>query len=64
MTWEDAFKKAVQAYFEEGDDDLEISKIKERKYTKKYFDEFEEERVGVKKKTSKDKKDLPNADKE
>lgn len=47
--WQEAFKKAVRVYFEEGDEDLSINKVKERKYTKKYLDDFEQERLGMKK---------------
>ena len=59
-TWEAAFKKAVAAYFEDGDDDLEINKLSNRKYNKKYFDSFEEERLGPKR-AEKAKKKVKNA---
>lgn len=56
-TWEAAFKKAVQAYFEEGDDGLETDKIKPRKYNKAYLEGFEEERLGPKR-AEKSKKEV------
>lgn len=59
-TWEAAFKKAVQAYFEDGDDDLEINKLTKRKYNKAYLDQFEEERLGPKR-AEKAKKKVKNA---
>jgi len=63
-TWEAAFKKAVQVYFEDGDDDLEINKVAKRKYTKSYFDGFEEERLGPKRAEKAKKKVKSDADQE
>lgn len=48
MTFEEAIKKSIQKYYEMGDEDLESNKFEERKYTKKYFDEFEDELVSKK----------------
>jgi hypothetical protein len=44
MTFEEAVKISIRQYYENGDDDLEHSKLeKDRKYNKKYFDDFESE---------------------
>jgi len=40
-TFEDAIKASIQHYFaNEEDDTPNLSKLKKRKYTKKYFDNF------------------------
>ena len=46
MTWEEAVKKAIQSYFENGDENLEFTKLKPSKYNKKYLDAFEESVIG------------------
>lgn len=44
MTFEEAVKLSIRKYYEKGDDDLEHSKLeKDRKYTKKFLDDFESE---------------------
>jgi hypothetical protein len=46
MTFEEAVKLSIRNYFEKGDDDLEHSKLeKDKKYNKKYFDDFEAEKL-------------------
>lgn len=44
MTFEEAVKISIRNYYEKGDDDLEHNKLeKDRKYNKKYLDDFEAE---------------------
>ncbi len=63
MTWDDAIKISIQRYFSKGDDDLEYGKMeKDRKYTKSYFDSFEEERKNSKSSEKADKTSTKKVD--
>lgn len=47
MKLEEAIKKSIKQYFEmDNEEDEELFKLGESKYTKKYFDSFEEEILG------------------
>lgn len=49
-TFEDAVKAAIQHYWDtENDDTPELSKVKPRKYTKKYFDQVQQDTTPDKK---------------
>jgi hypothetical protein len=44
MTFEEAIKKSIKAYFAASpDDEDELGKLGERKYTRQYFEGMEEE---------------------
>lgn len=45
MDLSQAIKKSIKHYYENGDDDSAMSKLGERKYTKKYLDELQQELV-------------------
>lgn len=49
MTFEDAIKESIRKYYDKKHDDesLESNKVAPIKYTKKYFDGFEEEQLGT-----------------
>lgn len=60
MTWEEAIKKSIKAYFAANpDDEDELSKYGKPKYTRQYFEGVEEEYLAPKdiKKTKKVKED-------
>ncbi len=47
ITFESAIKTAIRHYFDNDDEELETSKLnKDRVYTKRYFEKFEEEILG------------------
>lgn len=49
-TFEDAIKVAIQHYWDNEDDTPALTKVKPRKYTKKYFDKAAEDLLGKKNK--------------
>lgn len=67
MTWDEAIKESIRYYFDKGDDSLTHTEYdKDRKYTKKYFDDFEDEILNnsnaVDKTKHKDNKKPTNSD--
>lgn len=64
MTFEEAIKRSIKSYYENGDDDLEYNKgNKERVYNKSYFDSFEEEILASKNREEGQNDSKPNTKK-
>lgn len=53
MTLEEAIKESIRRYYDPNTDEseLETNKLTPNKYDRKYFDEFEQERLSIKKKS-------------
>ena len=65
MTFEEAVRKSIKAYFSGRDADNFLSEHGDIKYTREYFDEMEEELIGsdeVDEKRSKEEEELLNGD--
>jgi len=53
MTFEEAIKERIRKYYDpdHDEDGLESNSVSPNKYDRKYFDDFEQERLSIKKKS-------------